>query len=130
MIALDTNVLVRYATRDDEPQFVRASEFMSSLSRTKQGFLSTVVLVETWWVLCRAYKYDSVDTARYLTALLDSEELVVQEADTIRAALRDTSAGADFADAVIARTAAAAGCAETVTFDKRAAEFAGMSLLT
>ena len=130
MIALDTNVLVRYATRDDEPEFARAFEFMSSLSRTSQGFLSTVVLVETWWVLCRAYKYDSANTARYLAALLDSEELVAQEPDLIRAALRDTSAGADFADAVIARTAAAAGCAETVTFDKRAAEFAGMSLLT
>lgn len=129
MIALDTNVLVRFATRDDDSQFVRASAFMSSLSRTHPGFLSTVVLVETWWVLCRAYGYDATETARYLTALLETEELVVQEPDIVRAALRDTSAGADFADAVIARTAAAAGCEGTVTFDRRAAERAGMSLL-
>lgn len=129
MMALDTNVLVRYATHDDEAQFARASEFMSSLSTTKQGFLGTVVLVETWWVLTRAYGYKATETVGYLTALLDSEEIVAQEPDIIRAALRDTSAGADFADAVIARTAAAAGCEKTVTFDARAAQRAGMSLL-
>jgi predicted nucleic-acid-binding protein len=129
MIALDTNVLVRFATRDDEGQFARESEFMSSLTSANQGFLGTVVLVETWWVLSRAYEYPAAETVRYLTALLDTDELLVQEPDVIRAALRDATTGADFADAVIARTAAAAGCESTVTFDKGAADHVGMRLL-
>jgi predicted nucleic-acid-binding protein len=129
VIALDTNIVVRYATRDDENQFARASVLIGSLSRAAPGFLSTIVLVETWWVLCRAYGYTADAAAGYLTALLSSDELVVQDPDVVRAALRDTANGADFADAVIARTARAAGCTETLTFDRRAAERAGMTLL-
>jgi predicted nucleic-acid-binding protein len=102
---------------------------MSSLSSTNQGFLSTVVLVETWRVLHRAYRYEAAATMGYLNALLDSEEIFTQEPDVIRAALHDTASGADFADAIVARTAAAAGCEKTVTFDARAAQRAGMSLL-
>ena len=129
MIALDTNVLVRYATHDDERQFALASTFMGSLNRTEPGFLGTVVLVETWWVLTRAYKYDSATSIRFLTALLNTEELVIEQPDIVRAALRDASAGADFVDAMIARSAVAAGCTGTVTFDQRAAKLAGMTLL-
>ncbi len=51
-------------------------------------------------------------------------------ADLVAQALGDfRDAGADFADALIARIAVAAGCAVTMTFDNGAAKAAGMTLV-
>jgi len=129
VIAIDTNVLVRFLTRDDEEQFRTASDFMAALTRESPGFITTVALVEAWWVLSRAYGRDATQLTRVFSGLLDSEQIVVQDADVARLALRSASAGADFADAIIAHAAAAAGCSTTVTFDRRAADRLGMQLL-
>ena len=68
--------------------------------------------------------------AAALESLLRSKELVVDRAELVTQALnRYASAGADFADALIERIAAAAGCAATMTFDSGAAKAAGMTLV-
>ena len=129
MRAIDTNVLVRFLTRDDEQQFATAETFMASLTRDNPGYVTTVALVEVWWVLSRAYGHSRSDLVRVFSEVLDSEQLLVQDADVVRLALRSAYDGADFADAVIAHSAAAAGCSTTVTFDRGAAESLGMQLL-
>jgi predicted nucleic-acid-binding protein len=54
---------------------------------------------------------------------------VVQDAETVWQALRlFEQSKADFADCLVERMAAAAGCVRTVTFDKAAA-IIGMTLL-
>jgi len=62
--------------------------------------------------------------------MLRSKELVVDRAEGVTQALKRYSAdGADFADALIERLAAAAGCSVTMTFDAGAVKAAAMSLV-
>ncbi|WP_277213803.1 PIN domain-containing protein [Isoptericola croceus] len=130
MIGLDTNVLVRYVVRDDGAQARQADGLIDALTPDAPGFVPLVVLVECWWVLDRAYSYPLDRRRAFVEALLATQELRVEQADTVRAALRRTDDGADLADALIAVGAAEAGCDTVMTFDRRAARVAGMTLLT
>ena len=57
MIGLDTNILVRYLTQDDPIQSPKAREIIERrLTEENPGFVSIVAMVETVWVLDRAYK--------------------------------------------------------------------------
>lgn len=52
MIALDTNVLVRYLAQDDREQARVATRFIEEhLTADDPGFVSTIVLCEIIWVL-------------------------------------------------------------------------------
>jgi predicted nucleic-acid-binding protein len=55
VIALDTNVLVRYLVQDDPDQSFRASQLLENLSESNRAFVSCVVLCETFWVLKTSY---------------------------------------------------------------------------
>ncbi len=131
MIGLDTNVVVRFLAQDDNVQSPLATRFMSRLTRERPGFISAVVLAEITWVLSRAYKASRADIAQAVEGLLRSAELVVENAEAAYRALATFHAAQslEYADALIAETAALAGASETVTFDKRAAAEAGMRLL-
>ena len=130
MIGIDANVLVRYLAQDDAHQAARATAFIESLSSEAPGFLPVVALVETVWVLSRAYQLPRPHLAVLVEQLLRTRELVVEHAHAARLALaRYQSGEADFADALIAETARLAGRTETVTFDRKAAARAGMRLL-
>ncbi len=131
MIGVDTNVVVRFLAQDDDVQSPIATRFMSRLSRERPGFVSSVVLAEITWVLSRAYKASRDDIAAAVEGLLRSAELVVENsAASYRAlALYRTARLVEFADALIAETAALAGANETVSFDTRASAELGMRLL-
>jgi predicted nucleic-acid-binding protein len=131
VIGLDTNVVVRFLVQDDEVQSPIATRFMSRLSRERPGFISAAVLAEIVWVLSRAYKASRKDIAKAVEGLLRSAELIVENADASYRALGvyRASKSAEFADALIAQTAALAGAKETVTFDRNAAAALGMRLL-
>lgn len=130
MIGLDTHVLVRYVLQDDARQSPRASRLIESLSVDEPGFVPVVTVVELAWVLGAGYKLPRVQLAAVLETLLRSKALVIDRADLVMQALARFSTGsADFADALIERTAAAAGCKTTMTFDPGAAKAAGMTLV-
>lgn len=131
MIGLDTNVVVRFLAQDDDVQSPVATRLMARLTRARPGFISAVVLAEITWVLSRAYKTPREDIAAALEGLLRSAELVVENADAAYRALGvyQASRSVEFADALIAQTAALAGASETATFDRLAATEAGMRLL-
>lgn len=130
MIGLDTNVIVRYVLQDDPRQSPRASRLIESLSAEEPGFVPVVALVELAWVLGAGYKLSREQLAAVLETLLRSKELVIDRADlVIQALTRFSSGGADFADALIERVAADAGCVTTMTFDAGAAKAAGMTLV-
>jgi predicted nucleic-acid-binding protein len=101
------------------------------LSRERPGFISAVALAEIAWVLSRAYKASREDIASAVEGLLRSAELVVENADAAYRALGAyrASNSAEFADALIAQTAALAGATETATFDRNAAAELGVRLL-
>ena len=131
MIGLDTNVLVRYVMQDDPRQSARATSLIEALSADEPGFVPVVALVELVWVLAGSYALDRTQIATVLDTVLRSKELVVDRADLVTQALhRYSTAGADFADALIERIAAAAGCSATMTFDASAAKSAAMTLVS
>lgn len=131
MIGLDTNVLVRYLAQDDPRQAQAATALIEGFTEAEPGFVSTVTLVETVWVLSRAYRMPRADLTSVLQGLLQSRELVIEQADMHYAALGAYHAStADYADAIIALSGRRAGCSETVTFDRDAAGGARMRLLS
>ena len=130
MIGLDTNVLVRYVMQDDPRQSPRATRLMDSLTPQAPGFVSLVVMVELVWVLKSNYGLERSQVATVLGTLLRGKEVVIDRAEIVAQALqRFASTGADLADALIERLAAAAGCEATFTFDAGAVKSAGMQLV-
>lgn len=130
MIGLDTNVLVRYIMQDDAKQAAKATKLVESLSAQSPGFISIVSVVELVWVLSSSYDLSREQVAQALEVILRAKQLVVDQAEHVVRALRTFRSGsADFADCMIERMAASAGCAQTMTFDKSAAKSAGMTLI-
>lgn len=128
MIGLDTNVLVRYVMQDDPRQSARATRLIESLTAEEPGFVPIVALVELVWVLSGSYGLDRGQVSAALEGLLRSKELSIDRAEQVKQALgRYSRAGADFADALIERMAASAGCTATLTFDAGAVKAAGMA---
>ena len=122
MIALDTNVLVRYLVRDD-PRQTRAATRVVETSCTVEtpGFVTLVVLCELVWVLERGYRYSRIQIAALVRGLLSADDLSIERSELAWQALNAFEEGpADFADYVIGGTARAAGAETTVTFDRRA----------
>lgn len=129
MIAVDTNVLVRLLVDDDPVQHAAARRFFGeALSASAPGFLSLLVVAETYWTLARTYRFGADAVQNALLAVLDSEQVVVERPDLVRAALADPAV--DFADQLIHLIGQSAGCAATVTFDKHFARRSGVRLLT
>jgi predicted nucleic-acid-binding protein len=130
VIGLDTNVLVRYLAQDDPAQSPRANRIIEhELTVAEPGFISVVALVETVWVLQRAYHFSRDDVAAVLQRLLQIESLVVaHEAEVFVAMTAFADGLGDFADALLAALNAAAGCRHTLTFDRRAMRLGGFRL--
>jgi predicted nucleic-acid-binding protein len=132
MIGLDTNLVVRFLVQDDETQAALASEVFASLSGDHPGFIGSVVLAETSWVLAKAYKASREDIAGAIEGLLRSEEIIIENTEAAYRALAVYREGraVEFADALIAETARLAGASETLTFDRRAAGESAMRLVS
>lgn len=130
MIGLDTNVLVRYIMQDDPKQSPKATKLIGALTVAAPGFVSLVSVVELAWVLSSCYGLTRDQVAQTLELMLRTKEIIVDGADLVLKALRTFKAStAEFADCLIERTAASAGCTKTMTFDISAAKTAGMTLI-
>ena len=130
MIGIDTNVVVRYLTKDDPTQTTLAVKTIRSLTADEPGFISLVTIAELTWVLETCYRFDKVELVEVLDTLVASQEVKLERAEVVSQALRMFAAGtADFSDYLIERSGHAAGCMYTFTFDQEAATSAGMRLL-
>jgi len=130
VIALDTNVLVRFLVQDDPDQARLADEIIDQLTEEAPAFVGREVLVELVWVLERAYRLGRAEIAGALDGLLAATELVIEGADDIGPALElYRNDGFGFADLMIAAAARRAGASEVVTFDRKAARLPGVRLL-
>lgn len=121
MIAVDTNVIVRLLTRDDESQYQKALQVMRDAPRI---FLPDTVILETEWVLRHAYGFAREDIHSGLKALFGLENLMLRDAKAMHAVLAWYKDGCDFADAL--HLAQCPHCRELFTFDKSFASRAGM----
>ena len=131
MIGLDTNILIRYLTQDDRAQSAKATEILEHrLTRNNPGFVSVVVMVETAWVLDRAYGLTAQETATAIERLLQVEVLAIENEQEVFTAMVALKQGrGSFADALIAELGARAGCTRTLTFDQKAIRLPGFELV-
>jgi len=92
-------------------------------------FVSIVAIIETVWVLDRAYRLAAHEIAAAVEHLLQADVLFVeneQEVFTAMVALKEGQGS--FADAVISALGARAGCSHTLTFDRKALRLPGFAL--
>ena len=130
MIALDANVLVRYLVDDDAEQAEAARTLLAELTTERPGFICREVTVELVWVLQRAYGFSRDRIATVLEKLVATEELQVESVDDVaRAALRYRRGDAGFSDLMIVAAAERSGARPLYTFDRKAAQLEGVTLL-
>jgi predicted nucleic-acid-binding protein len=126
MRAIDTNVLVRLITRDDSRQTASAESFI------EQGaWVSVLALAETTWVLTSVYGLTPKDLARTIEMLLNHRDLVLQDAETVAAALELFRAkpALGFSDCLMLQLARRAGHLPLGTFDRNLAKVEGVQKL-
>jgi predicted nucleic-acid-binding protein len=131
MIGLDTNILVRYLTQDDPVQSAKAAEILERrLTEKNPGFVSVVAMVETVWVLDRAYFLTAQEIATAIERLLQVEVLAIENEQEVFTAMVALKQGrGSFADALIAELGARVGCTRTLTFDRKAIRLPGFELV-
>ena len=126
MRAVDTNVLVRLIARDD-PRLVAAAEAF-----VKNGaWVSVLALAEAVWVLGASYDLSAKDLATAVEMLLDHQDLVLQDAETVREALKLFRArpALGYSDCLMLELARKAGHLPLGTFDRTLGKLAGAQKL-
>lgn len=124
MRALDTNVIVRYLTGDDQSQATRAKAVVDA----GQVFVSTTVLLEGEWVLRSVYGFSANEVAAALRGLAGLPGVFVESPSLLADALDGVDRGMDFADAL--HLAASTGCEAFLTFDRRLIDIADIAATT
>lgn len=116
MTALDTNVVVRYLTQDDEAQFQKALQMLNR--KRAMFFVCDLVLVETAWVLRSLYDWTGSEVADAFARLATIHNLTFENESRLRSSLKALRAGADLADELIVRTCRDHGATVFATFDR------------
>ena len=123
MLAVDTNLIVRYLTGDHPGQSAKARAVIDG----EDVFVSTTVVLETERVLRSVYGYDSAQVCAALRAFAGLPRVSLEDPALVATALDRTAHGLDFADAL--HLGRAEDCDAFVTFDQpfiRAAKAAGL----
>jgi predicted nucleic-acid-binding protein len=113
MIAIDTDIVVRYLTGDHPEQSARARAMVDA----GPVFVPVTVLLEAEWVLRSAYQLPAHDIARALRAFGGLPSVTFDDPLMVAEALDRAERGMDLADAL--HFGKASGCAGFVTFDQR-----------
>jgi predicted nucleic-acid-binding protein len=111
MLAVDTNIVVRYLTTDDPAQAKRARNLVDG----NPIFVPTTVLLESEWVL-RSYRLTREQVLAQLRDFLSLATVTAENPVRVSRALAWAQAGMDFADAL--HLAAAEDCEAFITFDR------------
>ncbi len=119
MLAVDTNIVLRYLVKDDAAQSARARDIVESAPI----FVSLTVVLECEWVLRSLYGFSCSDVIGALKALCGEPGVSVGDAEAVIRAFRLAERGLDFADAL--HLAQATECEAFLTFDKTLARKAG-----
>jgi predicted nucleic-acid-binding protein len=131
MIGLDTNILVRLLTRDDEKQAEKARALLEKHGAEDGAlYVSDIVLAELVWTLERTYGLEKAEIAVALKALADNATLGFESREVLRQAQAlYGSSKSGFADCLIVAKSSAAGCGSFATFDKAMRALPGVVLL-
>ena len=128
MIAVDSNILLRYLVEDEPDQASLAIDLIeNTLTAAEPAFVGLTVIVEVALVLKRRYRMSAREIGEIVKRLISAPQFVVEQAALIE---RVISYGhADIADAIVHEAGKVAGCARTLTFDRAFARIEGVELL-
>ncbi len=96
MIAVDTNVIVRFLTRDDERQYKKAFSVFDS----QEVFIPDTVILETEWVLRYAYDFSPEKICGAFINLFGLKNIHLSNPTFIAQAIEWHKQGMDFSDAL------------------------------
>ena len=113
MVAVDTNIIVRFLVKDDLAQFQRAETLLQS----DEIYIPDTVLLETEWVLRFAYGLSPDAIHQGFLLLLGLENVRVRDAFAVKQALDWFAEKMDFADAW--HLALSQSCGRFATFDDK-----------
>ena len=119
MIAVDTNIIVRFLTKDDPGQFAATLK----LFRKNEIWISHTVLLETAWVLQGIFDLTRDELHSILCDLINLENVEMENYDGATAGLQAFREGMDLADALHLTTANSHDL-PFYTFDKALAKHA------
>jgi predicted nucleic-acid-binding protein len=113
MTAIDTNIVVRFLTRDDSVQFEQSVRIFAMY----EVFIPDTVILETAWVLRYAYEFTPEQVVEAFRKLFGLPNVHLRDSMTVALALQWHENGLDFADAL--HLAQSQHCQEMQTFDQQ-----------
>ena len=131
MRAIDTNLLIRFLTGDDEVQARKVySVFKTAETENKELFVPLLVVLEMIWVLESVYEVSRMDILDSISDLLLMPVLKFEQPSVLQQLLLSAQDNKyDLSDLLIALSAKANGCKSVVTFDQKAAKLNLFELL-
>jgi len=131
LIAIDTNILIRFLVRDDEAQAARAHTLIEGCRSRGDGCLIThPVLCEMEWVLESLYRASRSDIVAVVRTLQNTPPFEFEDAEMVERAARAYSKGkGDLSDHLLGEIALARGVRTTYTFDRGLRGATGFTLL-
>jgi predicted nucleic-acid-binding protein len=113
MLAIDTNLIVRYLTGDHPRQSASARALIDG----QPVFAAITVILEVEWVLRSAYGYRRSDVVRALRAFAGLPTVTVEDDAVVAAALDLAEKDMDLADAL--HLGKSAHCSGLASFDSK-----------
>ncbi|MBW4534828.1 MAG: type II toxin-antitoxin system VapC family toxin [Pleurocapsa minor HA4230-MV1] len=113
MVTIDTNIIVRLLTQDNQWQYQQSLAIL----QTQNVFISNTVILETEWVLRFAYKFNPTEICLALRQLFGLPNIYLANANLIAQILQWHENGLDFADAF--HLAQGQHCSKLYTFDEK-----------
>lgn len=125
MKGLDTNILVRFLTGDDEQQAGKVYNiFKKAESENNELFVPLLVVLELIWVLESVYEIPRVEILDAINDLLLMPILKFEHQSVLQEfTLTARENSYDLSDLLIAYSAKNQHCENVLTFDKKAAKF-------
>ncbi len=102
MVVIDTNIVVRLLLADDPGQTARARQLLEA----EVVFVPLTVVLETEWVLRKAYRLPGPQVLAALRAFAALPQVEVEAPERLARALNLSAGGLDFADALHLTSAA------------------------
>lgn len=124
MIAIDTNVLIRFLIKDDKDQAQKAKQLLSEQEKKDGNILiSNIVLLEVIWVLKSGYNVPKPEIINTLKKILSNNLFQFENRQLILETIQkyENNEG-DFADYFIGNISKQHNASPTYTFDKEASK--------
>jgi len=118
MIAIDTNILIRFLVEDDIQQTRKAENMLKKYKNDGEIYLSNIVLIEAEWVLSSVYQFPKNKICDTIERILDTRQFSFNDREVlIRANQKYRHKNKDFSDSLTGELGNRRSI-KTYTFDK------------